>query len=146
MMKTMNSLASEDRQPGITPQRPDSRLSEAGPALPVAPELAREEPGVFSVPDPTRKPRTSFGDPLILLPRLLTKLYSWWVSTTYPFASIGRSLSMHHTAIINRRLASRIKLGNSVILRKDAWLNVLPESDEQLKIVIDDGCVISGRS
>jgi acetyltransferase-like isoleucine patch superfamily enzyme len=94
----------------------------------------------------TRKPRNTFEDPLLLFPRAMTKLYSLWVSATYPFASKGCNLSMHYTARLSRRMASRIKLGNSLMIRKDAWLNVVREADNELKIIIDDGCLISARS
>jgi hypothetical protein len=39
--------------------------------------------------------RPRFRDPLELLPKGLTKLYSIWVGMTYPFASKGRNLSFH---------------------------------------------------
>ncbi|MGA8439331.1 MAG: acyltransferase [Candidatus Sulfotelmatobacter sp.] len=37
-------------------------------------------------------------------------------------------------------------LGNSLIIRKDAWLNILPEATGELNLVIDDNCVISART
>jgi acetyltransferase-like isoleucine patch superfamily enzyme len=90
---------------------------------------------------PNSRPR--FGDPLQLLPRGLTKLFSIWVSLTYPFASKGRNLSLHFTSQLARQRANRISLGNSVILKKDSWLNVVAEdlTDEPV-IVIGDNCSI----
>lgn len=88
----------------------------------------------------------NMDDPLMLFPRMATKLFSWWVSATYPFASVGRNLSIHYTAILNRRMAPAIKIGNSVMIRKDAWINTFDISDGEPgpKIVIDDDCLIGG--
>jgi len=85
--------------------------------------------------------RRPVDDPLELLPRGLTKLYSIWVSRTYPFASIGRNVSLHFTSTICRQRASRVSIGNSVSLRKDAWLSVATEDPKgEPVIVIDDNC------
>ena len=90
---------------------------------------------------PNHRPR--FEDPLELLPRVLTKLYSLWVSLLYPFASKGRSLSIHFTSQLSRQRAVRISIGNSVTLKKDAWLNVATEDPTgEPVIVIDDNCSI----
>jgi len=90
---------------------------------------------------PKHRPR--FGDPLELLPRGLTKLYSIWVSLVYPFASKGRNLSFHFTSAMDRKRAVRISLGNSVSLRKDAWLNVATEDPNgEPVIVLEDNCHI----
>ncbi len=86
-------------------------------------------------------------DPLRLLPRSLTKLYSIWVSLTYPFASNGRNLSVHYTSKLLRSRAHRIKLGNSVQINKDAILDVLapPEQEGEPIIVLDDFAQIGYR-
>jgi acetyltransferase-like isoleucine patch superfamily enzyme len=87
--------------------------------------------------------RPRFSDPLQLLPRGLTKLYSIWVSLVYPFASKGRNLSFHFTSQVDRQRAVRISIGNSVKLQKDAWLNVATEDPTgEPVIVIDDNCSI----
>jgi acetyltransferase-like isoleucine patch superfamily enzyme len=92
-------------------------------------------------------------DPLDLLPRGLTKLYSLWVSKTYPFASVGKKASFHYTSRVCRSRATRIRLGNDCSLREYAWLNVA--TDEYLgdpTIVLEDNChvgfgsVISARN
>lgn len=94
---------------------------------------------------PNNRPR--FGDPLQLLPKVLTKLFSIWVSLTYPFASKGRNLSLHFTSELERQRATRISLGNSVSLRKDSWLNVATEDPTgEPVIVIDDNCNIGNGS
>jgi len=87
--------------------------------------------------------RRPFPDPLGFLPRALTKLYSFWVSLTYPLASKGRNMSFHFTSQVDRQRAVRISLGNSVSLKKDAWLNVATEDPTgEPVIVIDDNCHI----
>jgi acetyltransferase-like isoleucine patch superfamily enzyme len=93
------------------------------------------------VQHPKKRPR--FGDPLDLLPRGLTKLYSIWIGLTYPFAFKGRNVSFHFTSSLDRQRAVRISLGNSVSLRKDAWLNVATEDPTgEPVIILDDNCHI----
>lgn len=82
-------------------------------------------------------------DPLSFVPRVLTKLFSVWVTATYPFASVGRNLSIHYTTTVSRRMAPGIKIGNSVIVRKNAWINTFDlTGPDDVKIVIDDGCLV----
>ncbi len=86
-------------------------------------------------------------DPMDLVPRALTKLYSIWVSLMYPFASKGSKLSFHFTSHMNRQRAPRISLGSSVSLRKGAWLNAaVDESEGEPVIVIEDNCAIGPDS
>jgi len=95
-----------------------------------------------------RKSYVHFDDPLTLIPRALTRLYSLWVSWTYPFASKGRKLSIHYTCELHRHMAHRIQLGNSVEIAKDVWFHV--EAPLQGKgspaIIIDDNCLIARRT
>jgi acetyltransferase-like isoleucine patch superfamily enzyme len=95
----------------------------------------------------TRKRGARFEDPLKLIPRILVKFYSIWVSATYPFASKGRNLSIHYTCNLPRTLAHRIKLGNSVQLKKDTWINTSFTTDENAEpaLVIDDNSEINSR-
>jgi len=96
---------------------------------------------------PNTRPRCFCQDPLEFLPRALTKMYSIWVSLIYPFASKGRKMSFHFTSQLDRQRASRISLGNSVSLRKGAWLNVADENTEgDPAIVIEDNCAIGTDS
>lgn len=97
--------------------------------------------------------RRPFPDPLKLFPRVLTKMYSTWVSATYPFASIGRRVSLHFTSNVSRQRAPRISLGDSVHLLEQVWLNVATDDPTgEPTIVIDDGCsigigtIISGKN
>ena len=93
------------------------------------------------MPHPNHRPR--FEDPMQLLPRGLTKLYSIWVSLLYPFASKGRNLSIHFASQLSRQRAVRISLGNSVMIHKDAWLNVATEDPTgEPVIIIEDNCSI----
>lgn len=95
-----------------------------------------------------RRDGVPFEDPLNLLRRAVIKLYSIWVSMTYPFASKGRNLSIHYGSDLPRPHARRIKLGSSLVIHKDAALKVrVPLEDEgDPVIVIDEGCVIGPRS
>lgn len=93
-----------------------------------------------------RKSNVRFEDPLMLLPRAITKLFSLWVSATYPFASIGSNVSIHHTVSFSRRMARAISLGNSVIIRNHAWINTFDlVGPDDVKVVIDDHCVINAQ-
>lgn len=94
-----------------------------------------------STPTPAR-----FDDPLTLIFRAKTRLYSLWLRSTYPFAEVGRNLSVHPGCAISRRRAHQIRLGNSILIRKDAWLNVPYEAGQDEKLVIEDNCVIGIRS
>jgi acetyltransferase-like isoleucine patch superfamily enzyme len=94
----------------------------------------------------SNKPRARFEDPLSYFFRARTKLYSLWLGAIYPFASKGRNLSIHYAIKLSRRVAHQIKLGNSVIIWEDVWLFVLPDSGNNVKIIIDDNCSIGARS
>lgn len=92
------------------------------------------------------RPSIASDDPLSFVRRAKTKLHSLWVKTTYPFASMGSNLSIHHTCELSRRVANHIKLGKSVIIRKDAWLNIISESDNDVKLIIEDNCSVGNRT
>ena len=94
-----------------------------------------------------RTSRPPMEDPLNLFPRLMTKLYSWWVSATYPFASRGRNLSIHFTCDLKRSRAPRVALGDFVYIAKDAWLNVNPTAGgDDPAIILGDRCVVARRT
>lgn len=86
-------------------------------------------------------------DPLILASRAANKLYSWWVSSTWPFASVGSDLSVHHTTIWSRRCAPAIRIGDSVMIRNHAWINTFDIHDAPggVKIDIGDRCVVNAQ-
>lgn len=83
-------------------------------------------------------------DPLRLLARIPTSLYSMWVHATYPFASVGRGVQIHYTWDFRKYLAHRVKLGNSVFIGKDVHFGVYCPNEEKGEpmIAIDDECVI----
>ena len=96
--------------------------------------------------DAPKKPRTHFEDPLSVFPWALSRLYTLWLRATYPFASLGRGVSIHYTFLLNRAMAPRIRLGNAVIMSKDVWLNIIPEATDELNILIDDNCFLGPRT
>lgn len=86
-----------------------------------------------------------YADTLGLISRALTKLHSVWVSKTYPFESVGSGLSIHPSVDLYRAMAPRIRLGNSVLIAKDAWLNVTGPTGSDPAIIIDDNCAVARR-
>lgn len=86
-------------------------------------------------------------DPLRLLARIPTWLYSSWVRATYPFASLGRGVTIHYTWDFRRYAAHRVKLGNDVEIGKDVHFGVYCPDGESGSpmLVIDDGCIINRR-
>ena len=96
---------------------------------------------------PDNHPRCFCEDPLRFFPRVLNKLNSIWVGLTYPFASKGRKLDFHFTSVLSRKHASRMSFGNSVSLRKDAWLNVADvKASTEPAIIIEDNCAIGTQT
>jgi acetyltransferase-like isoleucine patch superfamily enzyme len=92
------------------------------------------------------RPRARFKDPLSVSSRVQDKLYTWWLRMSYPFASTGRSVSIHHPCQLDRQVAHQIKLGSYVIIWKDAWLNIVGERDKEVKLIIEDNCTIGARN
>ena len=90
--------------------------------------------------------RAHFEGPLGIFPCALSRLYTVWLRATYPFAAMGRGVSVHYTFIMSRVMAPRIKLGNSVSVGKDAWLNIIPEASDEVNIVIEDNCHVGPRT
>jgi acetyltransferase-like isoleucine patch superfamily enzyme len=96
--------------------------------------------------NPFRKAWLNFEDPITLVLRVRSKLYSLWLSKTYPFVSTGRKLSIHYPCIMRRPFASQIKIGNDVIIGKDTFLYIVPDDVKGTKLIIDDNCAIGARS
>ena len=93
------------------------------------------------------KEREFLEDPLNYPSRVLIKLYTAWVTLTYPFASVGRKLSIHYTCRFAKSRAHQIKIGNEVFVGKDVWLNVSAlEEEHEPVLVIDDGAIINDRA
>jgi acetyltransferase-like isoleucine patch superfamily enzyme len=85
-------------------------------------------------------------DPFSLVPRILTRLRTQWMLWTYPFLSIGRDFSAHSSCDLRRAIAPYIKIGDSVWLDRDVWLNIpFKPKDGTPVILFDDGCRIGRR-
>jgi acetyltransferase-like isoleucine patch superfamily enzyme len=95
-----------------------------------------------------RKSRKSnvWVDPLALVSRVLTKLYSLWIAAVYPFASRGKKLSVHYTCDI--RNPQLIEAANDIIIHKDVWLHAWPSdsANDGPTLQIGDACLIGRRS
>src|SRR5271163_4185151 len=86
-------------------------------------------------------------DPLLWIPRFITKANSIWIKLTYPFAGFGHGISIHYSCEIHRLYAHRLQIGDSVILDRDVWLNIPVDAcDPQASMVIGNGCKIGRRS
>lgn len=115
-----------------------------------APDLVADELTVKTsaaatfLPKPGRLAIKWFGAPHKLFPRILNKLHSTWVRL-YPFAAIGRKVSIHYTCDI--RNPWLINIGNRVIVDKDVWLHaILPDEDKKgPAIILDDDCFVARR-
>lgn len=87
------------------------------------------------------------GDPLAVFSRLANKLNSVWLARTYPFASIGKKVSVHCSCDVQRSRARYIQLGDRVILGREVWLNIPNVSIcKERAIIIESGCGIGRRS
>ena len=85
-------------------------------------------------------------DPFTGFSRLANKLYSLWLAWTYPFASIGKRVSVHHSCELLRSSAKYMTLGSRVCLAKDVWLNIPKVSiSDEPAMIIEDGCKIGRR-
>jgi acetyltransferase-like isoleucine patch superfamily enzyme len=101
-----------------------------------------------TMPAPHRRDSAPAEDPLRKLRNVVIKLYSKWVSKTYPFACQGPNLSIHYGSDVSRSHAHRINLGASVVVHKDVTLRVqVPlENQGDAVLVIGDGCVFEPRA
>jgi len=86
-------------------------------------------------------------DPAYWIPRFLSKANSIWLKGTYPFDECGHRVSIHYSCEIRRFYAHKIRIGDSVTLHRDVWLNVpiIPEGSEPA-IVIGRGSSVGRRS
>jgi acetyltransferase-like isoleucine patch superfamily enzyme len=91
------------------------------------------------------RPQVRLEDPLSYLARAIRKLYSWWIAAIYPFESRGRKLVIYVPFRLTRKAATQIILGNEVTIGKDAWLNIVGDDFDKVKIVIGNNCNIGAR-
>ncbi len=94
----------------------------------------------------SRRPSIRCEDPLSLISRVKTKLYTTWISCTYPFISRGKKISVHYSCVLSRQAASHIKLGSAIVIRKDTWLNVIVGRVGEIKLTIEDNCSLGYRT
>src|ERR1700722_835519 len=86
-------------------------------------------------------------DPLALVSRLRTRLNTFWLRHTYPFAAFGRGASVHHSCDLQRAMSRDMSLGEDTFVGPDVWLNVAPGSESAApKIILGSGCKIGRRS
>lgn len=91
--------------------------------------------------------RDPLGDPLRFFGRVASKLNTEWLRATYPFAAIGRRLSIAPSCDLGRCRARQISLGDEVLLTAGVWLNIVQDSGPQrTKLVLGSGCKIGRRS
>lgn len=85
-------------------------------------------------------------DPLLLIPRVLSRLNTYWLSHTYPFCSLGKNFYAHYSSDIRRPIVRHIKIGNDVSIDRDVWLNIpfIPETSAPA-IILEDGVKIGRR-
>jgi acetyltransferase-like isoleucine patch superfamily enzyme len=91
-----------------------------------------------------------FGDPLALIPRSVNKLYSVWLTLTYPFLAVGRKLSVSYPCHLTRRFAGNIRIGCFVIIGKDSFIHIVEDDEgaetDIARLIIGDRCTIGARS
>jgi abequosyltransferase len=94
-----------------------------------------------------RSKKAAFAeDPLSLFGALLTKARTVWMQLTFPFAAFGRDVSIHYSCDIRRSAASRIRIGNSVYILRETWLNIPePAVEAPPAIILENGCKIGRR-
>jgi acetyltransferase-like isoleucine patch superfamily enzyme len=86
-------------------------------------------------------------DPFAGFSLLANRLHSLWLAWTYPFASIGKNVSVHYSCDLPRSRANYIKLGDRVILGREVWLNIPNVSIcFEPAIIVGDNCGIGRRS
>jgi acetyltransferase-like isoleucine patch superfamily enzyme len=91
-----------------------------------------------------RKPA---ADPFRFFGRIAGKLNTEWLRATYPFAAIGRQLSIAPSCNLGRGSSQYISLGDDVLLTSGVWLNIVEDSGPlQPKLVLGKGCRIGRRS
>ena len=90
--------------------------------------------------------RIGFEDPLGLFSRALTKLYTLWVRSTHPFASLGKGVSFHYTCDLHN--TGLMQIGDLLTVHKDVWLHahLSPENKSEPVLVIGHYCFIGRRS
>jgi acetyltransferase-like isoleucine patch superfamily enzyme len=101
---------------------------------------------MFVMPEVNSRPRIPIEDPLNSLGAGIAKLHTLWLKATYPFASFGRGVRIHPSAILSRTIAPGIKLGDFVIIRNHAWFNAFDfAGPDNVKIIVDEHTVVNAQ-
>jgi acetyltransferase-like isoleucine patch superfamily enzyme len=91
--------------------------------------------------------REPVEDPFQFFGRVVRRLNTEWVRATYPFAAVGRRLSIDPSCDLTRGAAQFVSLGDDVLLPSGVWINIVEDSaPEQPKLVLGNGCKIGRRS
>lgn len=94
-----------------------------------------------------RKTQPLANDPLMWVARAATKANSIWLKWTYPFEGYGTGVSIHYSCDIQRSYAHRIRIGDSVLIDRDVWVNVPVVSNRsEPSLIIGAGSNIGRRS
>lgn len=90
------------------------------------------------------KPKRNVSpDPFSLVPTIWNRLHTIWVTSTYPFISVGDRVWFHYSCDLNRSVASHMKIGNSVRIDRDTWINIAaPPPTDEPTIIMENGCGI----
>lgn len=65
---------------------------------------------------------------------------------TYPFAEFGSGVSVHYSCDLRRSAANRIRIGDSVYIAQQTWLNIPePAIDAEPALILGTGCKIGRR-
>lgn len=92
-------------------------------------------------------------DPLMLVPRIMSRLHTYWLRWTYPFHSVGKNFYAHYSSDIRREVVRHMQIGNSVFVDREVWLNIPTFCEESGPVLIlQDGvgigrrCMISAKN
>lgn len=84
-------------------------------------------------------------DPFEAVSRFASKLYGFWATLSYPFASMGKNVWIHYSCELPERSVARyLSIGNDVSLQRNVWLDipVRARSDEPV-LILEDGCKVN---
>jgi acetyltransferase-like isoleucine patch superfamily enzyme len=108
---------------------------------------SRTDSSVEPTDRPSEHRKVPIEDPLSWASRLLTKLNSLWLGSTYPFGNFGKRVSIHYSCEISRKVSPRISIENFVYLAPDVWLNLTGDITDRLPgIILGNGCKIGRRT
>jgi acetyltransferase-like isoleucine patch superfamily enzyme len=103
--------------------------------------------GATKLTENSQPRRELAADPLGFFGRAARKLNTEWLRATYPFAAIGRRLSIASSCDISRHSSQYMSLADDVLLTSDVWLNIAEDwGPPGLRLVLGKGCKIGRRS